>query len=269
MPTCNPPHPSRRWLLPLLVLCALGSWAGAATSPTNDEWEPVRAALAGNQVDATARIRDLVQRFPLWPDGQRELAKRLLHDGDTAGALATARTALKLDGEQVEAACVVVQALTTLRRFDEVWPAVDGFTGKDASGWLHFLGALAAWQAEDMPRAENMLADAEKHAENSRPIDYFFLHARINRKKGDLAGACTELENATQQHADSAVAWYELGRAELEQAAEFQHQNDSDKSHALVDQAVASFEKGPAGGCPRTPTCSTRSATPAMSRPSA
>ncbi|MBA3710252.1 MAG: tetratricopeptide repeat protein [Planctomycetes bacterium] len=197
----------------ILLSCArLGS---ASDAPTNEEWEPVQKAIAANDPAALTQTDQLVQKFPRWPSGQRELAKQQLRAGDLEAALASATTALGLDGGEIEAACVQVQALAGLGRTTEAYAVLERVTAKDKGGWLHFYAAKVAVEADDLPKAEGFLRQAKDHAVNAVPAEFSFLESRVALGKKDYDGAKSALEHVTAKESTFIDAWYELARVEM------------------------------------------------------
>lgn len=235
----------------LLLLLLLAPHAVAEDAPTADEWAPVQQAIATHAPDAGRRLRLLLRQHPRWADGYRELAKLALQAQAYPEALEHAVRALALDGDQVEAACVQVQALAALGRYSAIWPAIDAFTGTDKGGWLHFYGARAAWQANDVERADQLLHQARLRVPNSAPVDFYLLAARIDLQKKDFDGARTDLEQATDAQPDSAIAWYELGRIELAEADDAS--TPSDRAVELIDKANGHFEQAQHAGMASDP----------------
>jgi predicted Zn-dependent protease len=219
----------------LLLLAAAN--AGAADAPTKDEWEPVKALIDADKPEAEQALAGLVQRFPQWPSGQRELAKQRWKHGEVAESLTNAEQALKLDPNEVEAACVQVQALGALGKPTDAYAALDAFTGKDKGGWLHYYGAKVALDAKDAAKAERMLKDAKEKAVNSAPPEFAFLEARLDQAKGDREAAKAALEAVVAANDKLYEGWYELGRVELELA-----DDHPDQAKALVDSANSHFE---------------------------
>ena len=224
------------------VAAVLPSGLSAADVPTAEQWTPIKQALANHDPDALNQLQALVAQYPTWPSGYRELAKQQIRAQQYDQALASATKALSLDGSEVEAASAEVQALTALGRYPDVWMALDSFTGKDVGGWLHYYGAKAAIQAKDLPRADRLLKEARERAVNTAPLEFFFLEARMDWARGDLEAARVALEQATQSHADSYVAWYELGRVELAEA-----DGETSQSAELIGNAVTHFEQAQTG----------------------
>ncbi len=229
---------ARRVILTIAALLTLSLTAAGSDIPTNDEWNPVKAAIDANDPGAQDQLLALVAHFPNWPSGHRELAKQQLNHGETGAALASAVQALKLDPSDSEAACVQVQALSAAGKPAEAYAALDAFTGKDKGGWLHYYGAKAAIDAKDLEKADRMLKDAKGKAVNSAPPEFLFMEARLDEARGDSDGAIVALGKATAAKDTFYDAWYELGRAELGQAAKF-----PDRAKQLLDNAENHFSR--------------------------
>ncbi len=240
--TSTSPNPA----LAALALLTLCSAAWSADAPTQDEWEPVHAAIQGGSPDALDRLGRLVARYPRWADGHSQLANLNFESKRYDLSLTSANRALALDPTLVQAACLEIEDLSALKRYAEIWPAVDACGAGDKGGWVHFYAARAAQAAGEAARAERLLQEAFSQVPNSAPLDFYILAARLDVAKQDLDGARSELDRATRVEPGIPAAWYELGRIELEEAGSVQAQSP-DHAKELVDQAEGHLARAKEG----------------------
>jgi|GEM_PF-2648342 len=232
--------PSGRCCLLLACLVLAGGRCAGADRPSAEQWAGVAQAITAQDPGAEAKVLAITAAFPTWSEGFRTLAQMQLRGRNYDAAVASARTALKLDAGDSSAAACAVQALGLLGHLDDACAIADRFGGaKDAKGLVNYQTASAALAAKDRAKAARYLAVAMAQT-NDAPAEFTYLDARIAEAGGDLKRAAISLGRATAASPRFWDAWYELGavQAQLSLTA-----GSPGEAIELLTQSEASFNK--------------------------
>lgn len=232
--------------LTLALLACLGLPLQAADAPTQEQWQPVLAAIQSGSPTARSELERITTTFPAWIDGWVEAARYELGQGDAKQAWAHARKALGIERTNADAAAIAIQALVREDRAKDAATIAAPIVGKPQvdkladgrGGWVAYQAALAALAVKDTDAATTYLKQAKISAGATIPGEFHLVDALLAKQKGDLAQAEATLERAVAAEPKIFDAWYELGRVRSLLAAE--ERTDAGK-RARYQAAITAF----------------------------